>query len=123
MKSHSIKKSSPLIIVILLALALTNNSCSTVHVYQAGGPGGREGGNQPGTEWKSKRSNTFLWGGIRQDVIVKDCVLGDGSRLNIEEIKVEKNFGSIVATVVTLGIWEPIKISWRCARPKTTFHD
>ncbi|GEO10820.1 hypothetical protein SAE01_33160 [Segetibacter aerophilus] len=104
-------------------LATINNGCSTVHVYQAGGPQGREGGNQPGTEWESKPTSTFLWGAIRQDVKIENCVLGDGSRLNIEEIKVEKNFGRIVATVLTLGIWEPVKISWRCAKPKTTSHD
>lgn len=123
MRKYSISLKPALIIINLLLLAFSNNSCSTIHVYQVGGPQGREGGNQPGTEWESKRSNTFLWGGIRQDVRIENCVLGDGSRLNIEEIKVEKNFGSIVATVLTLGIWEPVKISWRCAKPKTTNRD
>ena len=120
MSKFRITEKPPLLTVILFAMILSNYSCSTVHVYQAGGPQGREAGNQPATEWKSKPINTFLWGAIRQDVRVENCVLGDGSRLNIEEMKVEKNFGRMVATVLTLGIWEPVKISWRCAKPKST---
>jgi hypothetical protein len=107
----------------LLILTITSNGCSTVHIYQAGGPAGLAMGSQPGTEWESKRINTFLWGAIRQDVIIKNCVLGDGSRLNIEEVKIEKHFGLIVANIATLGIWEPAKISWRCAKPKQVSHD
>lgn len=123
MNKYTISGKKVLIAIILMAFAFTNDSCSTVHVYQVGGPQGREAGNQPGTEWESKPSNTFLWGGIRQDVRIENCVLGDGSRLNIEEIKIEKNFGQIVATVLTLGLWEPMKIRWRCAKPKTTIRD
>src|SRR3954469_6070423 len=123
MKKNSFYIQQATLIITLLVLELGVQSCSTVHVYQAGGPQGREGGNQPSTEWESKRSNTFLWGAIRQDVRIENCVLGDGSRLNIEEIKIQKNFGSIVATVLTLAIWEPVRISWRCAKPKTMSHD
>lgn len=93
--------------------------CSTVHVYQAGNQQGLVEGNQPGTEWTDgKRVNIFFWGGMRQDVIVSDCRMVDGSRLNIEEIKIEKNFGSILAQVLTLGFWETSKVYWKCAKPK-----
>lgn len=102
----------------VLFLSYANTSCTTVHGYQRGGPQGREGLNQPSTEWESKNSNTFLWGAIRQDVFIENCRLGDGTRINIEEFKIEKNFGRIVATVLTLGLWEPMKISWRCAKPQ-----
>jgi hypothetical protein len=99
---------------IILISAFLWAGCSTVHVYQAGD----NSGNQPGTEWESKRVNTFFWGALRQDVIVDDCRVGQ-DRTNIEEIKIEKNFGSILATVVTLGLWEPSKISWKCAKQAT----
>lgn len=103
---------------IILFSVFLFSSCSTVHVYQAGSNGGLVEGNQPGTEWESKRVNTFLWGAVRQDVVIDDCRLGDGTRLNIEEIKIDKNFGSILATVLTIGLWEPSKISWKCAKPR-----
>lgn len=113
----------PILIITLLALLWTSNGCATIHAYQIGGPQGIEQGNQPGTEWESKTVNTFLWGAIRQDVKIKNCTLGDGTRINIEEFKIEKNFGFIVANILTLGIWEPAKISWKCAKPKGISHD
>ncbi len=99
--------------MILFCLFMCS-SCSTIHVYQAGD----FAGNQPSTEYESKRVNTFFWGALRQDVIVDNCRVGD-DRTHIEEIKIEKNFGSILATILTLGIWEPAKISWKCAKPCT----
>lgn len=105
-------------VVLIFFMAFLFSSCSTVHVYQAGSKGGLVEGNQPGTEWESKKVNTFLWGALRQDVIIEDCRLGDGTRLNIEEVKIEKNFGSILVSVITIGLWEPSKISWKCAKPK-----
>ena len=105
--------------VALLFMLLILPGCSTIHVYQAGNQQGIVEGNQGGTEWTDgKRVNTFFWGAMRQDVIITKCREGDESRLNLEEIKIEKNFGSILATIVTLGLWEPVKISWKCAKPK-----
>jgi len=112
-----------LLVAIFYLLIIMNSSCTTVHIYQTGGPQGREQGNQPATEWESKRSTTYLWGAVRQDVQITNCTQGDGSRLNIEELKTEKNFGSIFLTVISLGLVETTKISWRCAKPKQTTHD
>lgn len=105
--------------LMILCSLFMFSSCSTIHVYQAGNNSGITEGNQPGTEWTDgKRVNTFFWGALRQDVIIEECRLGDGTRLNIEEVKVEKNFGSVIATIITFGLWEPVKISWKCAKPK-----
>ena len=104
--------------LILMAIIMWfAQSCTTVYVYQIGGPGGRELGNQPSTEWKSDVSNTFLYGAIRDDIRIANCALGDGTRINIEEIKIEKNIWCIGLYIVTLGIWDSSKISWRCAKP------
>ena len=107
------------VILILLCFFISLQGCSTIHIYQAGSNQGRPEGNQPGSEWESKRVNTFLWGAIRQDVIIEDCREGDGKRLNIEEVKIDKNFPSILASIITIGLWEPAKVSWKCAKPIT----
>ncbi len=88
--------------------------CSTTHMYQVGG---LLQGNYPVTEWKAQTLNTFFWGAVRQDLPVDNCQLGDGTRIGIEEVKIEKKFGHALATFLTLGIWNPVKISWRCAKP------
>jgi hypothetical protein len=117
MKKLRSKQKQVFMVIAMAVLIMAANGCSTIHAYQTGGPQGREAGNQPGTEWESQRSNIFFWGAIRQDVKITNCALGNGERLNIEEFKFEKNFGCIVATIFTLGIWEPVKVSWRCAKP------
>lgn len=94
------------------------SGCYTYHVYQIGGPDGREQGNQPSTEWQHRTLNSFLWGAVRQDLPVENCQLpGTGQRLGMEEVKIENTLPYVLAEVVTLGIWAPLKVSWRCNKP------
>jgi hypothetical protein len=93
------------------------SASSTYLIYQDGGIGDSQPQNMPGTEWKSKNLNSFLWGLIRQDLPITNCRLANGQRLGIEEIRVGRNFPQVLATILTLGIWTPIRISWRCCRP------
>lgn len=106
---------STLTATALLAVALLGSGCYTYHVYQIGGP--REGGNQPGTEWREKTLHALVWGAVRQDLPVDNCRLGTGQRLGIEEVNVRSHLGYTLLTTVTLGFWSPVKIRWRCARP------
>jgi hypothetical protein len=105
--------------LLLAALATVGPSagCYSYHVYQIGGPQGVEMGNQPGTEWKEKTLHSFLWGQVRQDLPVDNCQLANGQRFGIEEVTVRSNFGYSLLTVATVGIWAPIQVRWRCAKP------
>jgi hypothetical protein len=93
------------------------SAASTYHIYQDLGLGDSQPQNMPGTEWKSKNLNSFLWGLIRQDLPVTNCRLANGQRVGIEEMRVGRNFLQMLATLLTLGLWAPIRISWRCCRP------
>lgn len=90
---------------------------STYLIYQDGGIGDSQPQNMPGTEWRSKNLNSFLWGLIRQDLPVTNCRLANGQRLGIEEVRVGRTVLQTLATVLTLGLWSPMRFSWRCARP------
>jgi len=61
--------------------------------------------------------NSFLWGFIRQDLPVTNCRLANGQRLGIEEIRVGRSLPQAITALLTLGIWAPTTISWRCCRP------
>ena len=104
-------------LALVFACCIPITGCYTYHVYQVGGTEGLEQGNQPGTEWKHKTLHAFAWGALRQDLPVDNCRLGSGQRLGIEEVKVDTNLGYLLASVVTLGIWVPLEVSWRCAKP------
>jgi hypothetical protein len=90
---------------------------ATLHVYQDLGPGDSQPQNMPGTEWKTRNRNTFLWGLIRQDLPITNCRLANGQRIGIEEIRIGRTRRQMVATALTLGLWAPTQISWRCCRP------
>lgn len=90
---------------------------STYHIYQDRGLGDSQPQNMPGTEWETKTLNCWLWGVWRQDLPVTNCRLANGQRLGIEEVRIGRSFLHMLATVVTLGLWAPVRVSWRCARP------
>jgi len=101
---------------LLLVCCLPSAGCYTYHVYQTGGPEGRELGNQPSTEWKHQTLHSFAWGLVRQD-LPTECQLGNGQRVGIEDVKIENNFGYILISTGTLGIWVPLRVAYRCAKP------
>ena len=93
------------------------SALSTYLIYQDGGIGDSQPQNMPGTEWKSRTLNSFLWGLIRQDLPVTNCRLANGQRLGIEELRVGRSVRQTLTMFLTLGIWAPATISWRCCRP------
>lgn len=105
------------LLLIVAGSLLPSSGCYRYHVYQVGGTSGREQGNQPGTEWAHKTLHAFAWGAIRQDIPVDNCQLATGQRLGIEEVRVDTNMAYLVASVATLGLWVPLSVSWRCAKP------
>jgi hypothetical protein len=88
----------------------------TIHIYLVGGNAGREQGNQPMTEWQSKTLNSFLWGLLRQDLCIENCSLGDGTRTGLEELKIEWTPLQRLTTILTLGLWSRLIVSWRGAK-------
>jgi hypothetical protein len=93
------------------------SAAATYHIYQDLGPGDSQPQNMPGTEWRSKNLNSFFWGLVRQDLPVTNCRLANGQRLGIEQIRVGRNLLQVLITFLTLGIWAPTRVSWRCSRP------
>lgn len=104
-------------LILVCACALATVGCQTFHVYQIGGPRQREQGNQPSTEWRYKTLHAFLWGTVRQDLPIDKCQTADGARFGIEEVKVETGFGYVLGSAVTLGLWVPLRVGYRCAKP------
>ena len=107
-------------LIILLALSFGASAGGYRHlVYQLGGPGGREPSNQLSMERESRTRHSFFWGMIQQNIALENCTLSDGTRTGVEEIKLDSNLAFAFLTSATLGIWSPVKVTWRCARPAT----
>jgi hypothetical protein len=73
---------------------------------------------QAGTEITKKRVNAYFWGLLqspKNGITTPNC---DTLNANgMAEVQVKTNLGYAVITVVTLGIWCPIQVSWKCGKP------
>lgn len=90
------------------------SACSTFHLYQDGGRRDYQPQNVPDNEWTYKARSSFLWGLIRQDLPIKNCRDGAGVRKGVEQVVVERDAAQGIASVLTLGLWQPVTIGWRC---------
>jgi hypothetical protein len=104
-------------LAVALGLVLSSTGCHRYHVYQIGGPQGRELGDAPSNEWKYQTVHSLVWGQVRQDIPVDNCQLGNGQRLGIDSVTIRSNLLYSLVTVGTLGFWSPLKVGWRCAKP------
>ena len=68
----------------------------------------------PATEYEKRTSHGLLWGLVKDDQPARDCEKSKA----LDEVRVSTNFGYALATVLSLGIWSPLDVEWRCAKPK-----
>jgi hypothetical protein len=96
----------------LILILLLTQSCYHYRVSSAN--------FDPSTNYSKKTVHSFLWGAIQKrtngiDVVTDNC---DSLQINkVDEVRVTTNFGYSLINVVTLGIWCPMQIQWKCAKP------
>ncbi len=66
----------------------------------------------PATDYETETLNAYFWGASEETLHTKNCV--DNT---IDEVRIHQTFPNILATVLTLGIWMPLEVEWRCAKP------
>ncbi len=93
--------------ILIIAFFLIFQSCYHYHVTTSN--------FDPSTHYQKKNVSSFFWGLVQQNVIASNC---DSLKINsLDEVHVKTNFGYALITVVTLGIWSPMTIEWKCAKP------
>lgn len=72
----------------------------------------------PGTETsKTITVHSFFWGIVKKPTEIH-TPLCDSLQINgLAEVTVKSNFGYSLITVITLGIWSPMKLEWKCGKP------
>lgn len=90
---------------VVLVLALTLPACYRNAVVVPG--------SDAVTEWRGKTVHSYLWGLLKsQNAKAHDCERSKG----LATVRSDTNLGYALLTVVTLGIWSPTRLEWRCAR-------
>jgi hypothetical protein len=59
----------------------------------------------------------FLWGALQSPKQITTPVCDSLGVGGMAEVTVKNNFGYSLITVVTLGIWSPTRLEWKCAKP------
>ena len=98
-----------MVFILTLSITTTLSSCYTFRIQTHA---------QPGTEFTTRTANAYFWGLLqdpRKGITTPNCDSLDINGMSI--VRVRTNVGYALITVVTLGIWCPIKIDWACSKP------
>ncbi len=96
-------------IVCLLSISIFFSSCYSYRVATKD----LEGAEATGTI----TTHSFFWGLAQSPKEIHTPVCDTLGANGMAEVTVKNNFGYSLITVVTLGIWSPIKLEWKCAKP------
>ena len=103
---HALKKLS---FVYALLVALCCSSCFSYRLVTH---------DQPGTiHTESATANAYLWGLVNKPAEIHTPICDTLGVNGVSEVTVKTNFGFALITVVTLGIWCPVKVEWICSKP------
>ena len=63
----------------------------------------------------AETSNALFWGQKTKPVQAKRCT---GTNA-LSEVRAETSFAAALATVLTLGFWQPLRVQYLCAKERT----
>lgn len=93
----------------VIAIPLLLDSCYTYRVTTQA---------QSGTEAsKPVTAHAFFWGLLQKPQEIHTPVCDSLGVNGVSEVTVKTNLGYALITVVTLGIWSPMKVQWKCSKP------
>ena len=101
------KFARPLVLISLLCFGLLSQGCAHYRVVVPE--------PTPATDYEKATLHVLFWGAWEDTQSTENCV--DNA---IDEVRAIQTLPNVLATVVTLGIWMPMDIEWRCAKRETT---
>jgi len=72
---------------------------------------------QPGTEFQTRTAHSFFWGLVQSPKEIATPICDSLDVNGVAVVQVQNNLGYSLITVLTLGIWSPIKLQWKCGKP------
>jgi Bor protein len=73
---------------------------------------------QEGTETvATTTAHSLFWGLVKKPKEIHTPICDSLEVNGMSEVVIKNNFGYSLITVATLGIWCPIKLEWKCAKP------
>ncbi len=73
---------------------------------------------QAGTEVsKPITAHSFFWGLVNKPNEIHTPICDSLQVNGVAEVTMKTNLGYAFITVLTLGIWSPMKVEWKCSKP------
>ena len=72
----------------------------------------------PATDYEHRTMHSYFWGLVQETQPADDCLSN-----SLDEVEVSTNLGYSLISVVTLGIWVPMDVRWRCGKESFTPDD
>jgi len=96
----------PIVVLVFAVSVLAAAGCSTTTVSVPN--------PDPVTEYRERNTtaHTFFWGLVQdpQTVVATNCESN-----SLDNVRVSTNYAFALVTVLSLGIWSPLEVNWRCA--------
>ncbi len=98
----------PLLLIYILLAAVLLSGCYGYRVDVLN--------PDPVTEPESQIAHSLFWGLIQdpQYVVAKNCHSNA-----INDVYISSNYAYAFVTVLSLGLWAPVEVEWRCAAQTT----
>jgi Bor protein len=72
---------------------------------------------QEGSEPIVVKSKSFFWGLVVNPPTLSTPICDSLNSMGMTEIRVKRTFGNSFATLITLGIYSPATLEYRCSKP------
>jgi hypothetical protein len=73
---------------------------------------------QAGTETSgTMTAHSLFWGLVKKPVEIHTPTCDSLGVNGVAEVTMKTNLGYAIITVVTLGIWSPMQVEWKCSKP------
>jgi hypothetical protein len=94
--------------VILLTVVLSLSNCVAYRVQTK---------KQEGTEYDQRKVSSLFWGILQSPKQVTTPVCDSLGSPGMSEVYIRRNFGDYLLSTVTLGIYNPATLKWKCSKP------
>lgn len=94
-----------LAVSVLMLASLSLSGCYHYRVAAAN--------SAPADDGHSATKHALVWGLLEEGTTEPNCQ-GNG----LAEVEASTNFGFVLLSVVTLGVWVPQKLEWKCAKDR-----
>lgn len=97
------------LLVLMIACTTMGSSCYTYRVSTRA---------QAGTEMiHHKTVHSLFWGLLNKPEEIHTPLCDSLNLKGMAVVEVKTNFGYSLITVLTLGIWSPLQVGWKCSKP------